>query len=34
MMTIIANLTLLAAALFALCAMLRWDSLMQQLAER
>ncbi len=31
MMTIIANLTLLAAALFALCAMLRWDSLMQQL---
>lgn len=31
MMTIIANLTLLAAALFALCAMLRWDSLMQLL---
>ena len=30
-MTIIANLTLLAAALFALFAMLRWDTLMQQL---
>lgn len=30
MMTIIANITLMIAALFALCAMLRWDLMMQQ----
>lgn len=29
-MTIIANITLMIAALFALCAMLRWDLMMQQ----